>query len=397
MELTPGYKQTDLGVIPEDWEIKALKDICALKNGFAFSSDFFSNVGPIVLTPGNFRLEGGLYFEDRNTKRYSGTYTPNMIFNRGDLLVVMTDLTPDCKLLGKPAFVESDETILHNQRIGKIIFKDKSTEPQFLFYLLLSRQYLDRIREQATGSTVRHTSTRSIYSIKLPWPKAPEQRAIATALSDVDALIASLDQLVAKKRDLKQAAMQQLLTGQTRLPGFKGEWVVKKLGDIANLYQPTTISANQFTESGYPVYGANGVVGFYHTFNHDCWQVTVTCRGSTCGTVNRTVEKCWITGNAMVIGCDQRKDLNKYFLYYTLSNQDLSVCITGSGQPQIVRGPLASIELRVPREVGEQIAIAAVLSDMDSELAALEQRQDKTRALKQGMMQELLTGRTRLV
>jgi type I restriction enzyme S subunit len=172
---------------------------------------------------------------------------------------------------------------------------------------------------------------------------------------------------------------------------------VKRLGEIAVLYQPITISANQFTESGYPVYGANGVVGFYKEFNHDKWQVTITCRGSTCGTVNRTVEKCWITGNAMVVNSDQNKNLSKDFLYYVLLSQDLSKCITGTGQPQIVRDPLSNFEMILPSELEEQTAIAEVLSDMDAELAALEQRLSKTRALKQGMMQELLTGRTRLV
>ena len=139
------------------------------------------------------------------------------------------------------------------------------------------------------------------------------------------------------------------------------------------------------------------MVGFYHNFNHDCWQVTVTCRGSTCGTVNRTVEKCWITGNAMVVGCEHNKNINKEFLYYVLTNQDLSACVTGTGQPQIVRGPLANVDLKIPNDATEQTAIATVLTDMDAELASLEQRREKTRALKQGMMQELLTGRTRLV
>ncbi len=247
----------------------------------------------------------------------------------------------------------------------------------------------------------------------IPLPPTPaEQRAIAGALSDVDALIGALDQLIAKKRDLKQAAMQQLLTGHQRLPGFAPanprftqtdvgmipeDWNATSLGDIASLYQPVTISAKAFTATGYPVYGANGVVGCYHDFNHDTWQITVTCRGSTCGTVNRTVEKCWITGNAMVVNCDHNKEIDKPFLYYLLQRQDLSVCITGTGQPQIVRSPLAKFSLPVPSQIAEQTAIAEVLSDMDAELAALEQKRDKTRLLKQGMMQELLTGRTRLI
>ena len=237
----------------------------------------------------------------------------------------------------------------------------------------------------------------NLRKIAFPRPHLIEQKAIAEALSDADALIESLDQLIAKKRLIKQGAMQELLTGKRRLPGFSGEWEAKRLGDVAHLYQPTTISAHQFTAAGYPVYGANGVVGYFDNFNHSTWQVTVTCRGSTCGTVNRTVNKCWITGNAMVIGCDGNASISKEFLYYALSFCDLSTCITGTGQPQIVRAPLANFEIRVPIEVFEQSAIATILSDMDSELAALESRLAKASQIKQGMMQELLTGRIRLL
>ncbi len=244
---------------------------------------------------------------------------------------------------------------------------------------------------------MKHLNCGDMRDLLLPLPPLPEQRAIAAALSDVDALLDGLDRLIAKKRNLKQAAMQQLLTGQTRLPGFSGVWEVKRLGELVSLYQPETISAQQFNESGFPVYGANGVVGYYHKPNHTSWQITVTCRGSTCGTVNRTVEYCWITGNAMVLNCDHNQEVIKDFLYYLMLVQDLTGCITGTGQPQIVRPPLAEFKIYLPIDHNEQTAIAAILSDMDTEIAALEARRDKTRALKQGMMQELLTGRIRLV
>jgi len=166
-----------------------------------------------------------------------------MIFSKGDLLIVMTDLTPDCNLLGKPAFVESDEPILHNQRIGKVELKDKNVHAQWLFYVLLSRTYLDRIKEQATGSPVRHTSNKSIYTIQLAWPPLPEQRAITEALSDVDALLRELDRLIVKKHDVKQAVMQQLLSGQARLPGFHDQWEVKRLGDVFAIWAGKSKSA----------------------------------------------------------------------------------------------------------------------------------------------------------
>ncbi len=183
---------------------------------------------------------------------------------------------------------------------------------------------------------------------------------------------------------------------QTEVGVIPEEWEVKRLSDLALLYQPITISAKQFKEAGFPVYGANGIVGFYHAANHYTWQVTVTCRGSTCGTVNRTVDECWITGNAMVLNCDQNKSLSKDFFYYLLLGQDLSDCITGTGQPQIVRSPIAAFRVALPTSLPEQRAIATALSDVDALLAALDRLLAKKRDLKQAAMQQLLTGQTRL-
>ena len=213
-----GYKESAIGEIPEDWGIRFLGDIFNLGNGFSFKSEYFSSNGPIVLTPGNFKLEGGLYFNDRNTKRYSGDFPESTVFEKGDLLVVMTDLTPDCNLLGKPAFVDSEEKILHNQRIGKIRLLSENFDKQFLYFTLLSSSYLRKIKDQATGSTVRHTSNKSIYSVSLPIPKQlEEQHAIATVLSDMDAAISALETHLAKTQSIKQGMMQQLLTGKVRL------------------------------------------------------------------------------------------------------------------------------------------------------------------------------------
>jgi type I restriction enzyme S subunit len=308
-----------------------------------------------------------------------------------DVLICVRNGSRD--LIGKSALLDNRTK---GMTFGAFMAVYRSQIGRLASYLFQSAILKRQINEHL-GATINQITNKSINSFRIPVPMPSEQRAIATALSDVDGLLGGLDRLIAKKRDLKQAAMQQLLTGQTRLPGFHGEWEVKRLGDVANLYQPQTISANEFTESGFPVYGANGVVGHYHKANHNTWQVTVTCRGSTCGTVNRTVENCWITGNAMVLNCDHNRELDKDFFYHLLSIQNLSDCITGTGQPQIVRSPLAAFRVALPKTLPEQTAIAEVLTEMDGELAVLEQRRDKTRALKQAMMQELLTGKTRLV
>jgi type I restriction enzyme S subunit len=184
--------------------------------------------------------------------------------------------------------------------------------------------------------------------------------------------------------------MQQLLKP-------KDGWEVKKLGEIAEIYQPQTISQDVFVEDGYLVYGANGVIGKFHLFNHETWQTTITCRGSTCGTVNRTIDKSWITGNAMVMNVDENRNIDKLFFYYILTKQDFSQCITGSGQPQIVRSPLFDFTISIPKSKEKQKEIAFILSDMDAEINALETKLEKYKKVKLGMMQNLLTGKIRLV
>ena len=405
MELIPGYKKTDFGLIPEEWSIKPLRDIFTLKNGFAFNSQYFSSTGPVLLTPGNFRLDGGLYFEDRNTKHYSGSYPENMKFSRGDLLIVMTDLTPNCNLLGKPAIIDSDEIILHNQRIGKVIFNKNLVQQKFLYYLLLSTKYLSRVKEQATGSTVRHTSNKSIYSIELPFANLPEQNAIAAALSDVDALLESLDRLIAKKRSLKQAAMRQLLTGQTRLPGFSGEWEVKTLIEITdsldNLRVPLNESQREKRKGDYPYCGANGVLGYVDDYVIDDDIILMAEDGGyfdeyeTRPIAYRMTGKCWVNNHAHILKA--KPEFDQGFLFYSIVHKNILPFLASGTRAKLNKTEMNKIEILRPKTIYEQIAIADVLAEMDKELTELEQRRDKTAALKQGLMQELLTGRTRLV
>ena len=394
MELRPGYKQSEVGVIPLEWEVRRLDAATEAQRPIAYG---------IVQTGPN--LHGGvpcLRVVDihereirkagliRTSKSISDSYR-RTILKAGDLVMPLRGKVGDIGIVG------ADLEGANLTRGVALLAIRKELSGPFCKHFISWSATRKRLERSMNGSALQEIPIAALRRFEIAVPGSEvEQSAIAEALSDVDALLGVLDQFIAKKRDLKQAAMQQLLTGQTRLLGFHGKWEETSLSAVASLYQPQTISAKQFTESGFPVYGANGVVGYYHSANHSTWQVTVTCRGSTCGTVNKTVERCWITGNAMVLNCDHNEKLNKEFFYYLMLGQDLSGCITGTGQPQIVRGPLAEFQIRLPPDLPEQTVIAAVLTDMDAELATLEQRREKTRAIKQGMMQELLTGQIRL-
>jgi type I restriction enzyme S subunit len=388
-----GYKMTEAGVIPEDWEEVKLGEVSS------------------YITKGSTPTTYGFNWEDSGVLFFKSDCVNNGRFNYGDYKFISIDahdLMARSKIykkdllititgnLGKvcvvPDYIEEANI---NQHIAIIRVVNIQMDYRFIYHWLNQQKIRDYYNQIKTGLAYPQISLVQVRNTIIPKPPISEQKAIAEALSDTDNLILSLEKLIDKKKKIKQGAMQQLLTGKKQLPGFSGEWEVKKLGEIADVYQPKTISESDFTEDGYLVYGANGIVGRYSFYNHEKWQVTITCRGSTCGTVNKTREKSWITGNAMVVNLDNNNKVSKMFIYYFLRSYDFKNYITGSGQPQIVRGPLLTLEIKLPT-VEEQKAIAQVLSDMDAEIEALEEKLEKVKTIKQGMMQELLTGRIRL-
>jgi type I restriction enzyme S subunit len=395
MQVRAGYKATDVGLIPLDWRVVYLGDVSVISRlaGAEYTSLWSETPTGEIIALRGFNIGQGKIV-DRDFARISNSLSMKLKRSRlckGDVVY------PCVGSIGNAAVIDEDNKYHIQQNIARITPAAMLISSRYLANYLMSslgESEVERFNSSSSQPSVLVGNLRK-YRIALP-PTKTEQELIASHLADIDALIAGLERLIAKKRDIKQATMQQLLTGQTRLPGFSGEWEVKQLGEIARLYQPQTISQGEFRDYGYPVFGANGVVGMYEKFNHETPQITISCRGN-CGTVNRTSGPAWITGNAMVVNLDGASDIDKDFVYYALTFSDLSVLVTGSGIPQIVRDPLSGFAIELPKNVAEQTAIATVLSDMDADLSALEARLAKTRAIKQGMMQELLTGRTRLV
>ncbi|MHB8895078.1 MAG: restriction endonuclease subunit S [Candidatus Geothermincolia bacterium] len=288
---------------------------------------------------------------------------------------------------------------------------------QFIYFLLQSKNIQQQIALHTVGQAVKGINIRDVRRLSLALPDiVDEQRAIAAALSDVDALLGGLDRLIAKKRDLKQAAMQQLLTGQTRLPGFHGEWEVKRLGELADIVSGGTPRTTEqaYWNGGIKWCTPTDITGCPDKYLGET-ERTITplglqhsgasllpagalllCSRATIGEVKiASGEICTNQGFKSLVCAP---DVNNEFLYYKLltMKQKMLERAFGSTFLEISKANVAALEVDTP-PLPEQLAIAAVLSDMDAELAALEARRDKTRALKQAMMQELLTGRTRLV
>ena len=161
-----------------------------------------------------------------------------------------------------------------------------------------------------------------------------------------------------------------------------------QIGDVSKIYQPKTISSNELTTDGFTVYGANGIIGNYHSYNHSSDQVLISCRGENCGTVNFSIGKCWITGNTMVINVDESNELHKKFLYYQLINQNLKYLVTGSGQPQIVRNVLEKHKIMI-FQFQEQEKIGNFLSLFDRLIEKLETKVGLLKELKKGYLQQM--------
>jgi|AntDeeMinimDraft_4_1070355.scaffolds.fasta_scaffold02981_4 type I restriction enzyme S subunit len=282
--------------------------------------------------------------------------------------------------------------VCFNQDV-KALIPSKRVYPRYITYSLLGRESELLKLVSSAGNTAGVLDTKLVQAFKIWLPDLNEQRAIATALSDVDALLEGLDRLIAKKRDLKQAAMQQLLTGQTRLPGFEGEWEFKSLREVLEVRHGRSQHDVVVLDGKYPIWATGGEIGRTDIPLHEKPSVLIGRKGTI--DAPRYAERPFWTVDTLfyteILGENSAKYLFYRFCMIPWKNYN-----EASGVPSLNAKTIESIELKLPSS-DEQKAIAVALSDMDAEIEAVEQRRAKTAALKQAMMQELLTGRVRLV
>jgi type I restriction enzyme S subunit len=402
VEVKPGYQLTEVGVIPNDWAVRPLSE--------------------------HFRIYAG---GDAPKHSLSHTQSPthpypvfaNALSNRG--------------LYGYTAERRSSGDSVTITARGYLGHAEYRSSPFFPIVRLLVLEPIGELDARFSAYAINETVDFALESTGVPQLTAPqvgkyrigaphsieEQRKIASALADVDALLVGMDCLIAKKRDLKQAAMQQLLTGQTRLPGFQGEWVLNRLGETASLkarigWQGLTTA--EYLDSGefFLVTGTEIIKGYIewsrcHFVDEVRYEQDTNIQlrprdvlVTKDGTIGKVALVPSLPGPATLnsgvfVIRPLRNSFHPEFFYYVLCSRQfsdfLSQLAAGSTISHLYQKDFVSFAYRTPASLEEQAAIAKILADMDAELTALEARRDKTRALKQGMMQELLTGRTRLV
>ena len=417
-----GYKQTEVGVIPEDWDVSTLSVIATVSSGATparSSFDRYYRGGSIPWVKTLDLTNKEIAKTDELVTRAALKDTALRMYPKGTVLVAMYG---GDNQIGRTGYLAFPATT--NQALSAIVSQEEKIYPKYLLYVLNYR--VDYWKSVASSSRKDPNITgNDVRNFLIPLPSVYEQRAIAAALSDVDALLEGLDRLIAKKRDLKQAAMQQLLTGQTRLPGFEGEWEVKRLGDHVTFLRNGTNSRAELTTEGKVKYLHYGDIhasaaSFLEPIKlpalpedkakrldrlRDGDLVFADASEDMDG-VGKSVEIAGTNSIEVVPGLHTiaaRFDkavladgFKAYLQFIPEFSQAIRRLAAGTKVYATTRSHIAGVEMQIP-DVDEQMAIAAVFQDMDVELEVLEQRRAKTADLKKAMMQELLTGRTRLL
>ncbi len=428
--MTPVPQRPTRRVCAETWKSVILGDLTT-KIGSGItprggSSNYLEYGRPFVRSQnvgwGNLLLDDLVYIDEETHRSFSATE-----LEEGDVLLNITGAS-----IGRTAVV-SDSLFGGNvnQHVCIIRVDQAHTIPQFINYVLLSSLGQKQIDSFQAGGNRQGLNFSQVRSIKIDLPPTrAEQEAIAGALSDADALIESLEQLLTKKRQIKQGAMQELLTGKRRLPGFKGEWEKKFMSESFAFGGGFSASREQLSSDGHPYLHYGDIHTSTKTYidvveeQQDIPKLDIPIKkistsslladgdivfvdasedeeGTSKHVVVKNVENVpFISGLHTIVAKSKSNDLaNEYkkFCFQTLSvKQQFRFYSVGTKVSGISKSNIGKISLPIPRHK-EQLSIAEILSDMDAEIVTLEEKLTKAKAIKQGMMQELLTGRIRLV
>ena len=403
-----GYKQTEVGVIPKDWELRKLKNISPSQSvGLVINpSSYFAENGTVPMLVGSHIGENTIEWGKANCiTTESNARLPASRLKSGDLVTVR---------VGAPGItaVVPQELDGCNCASMMIVRQGPLFDSTWLCFLMNSKIGKTQIEGVQYGTAQKQFNIIDAVDFLFPFPSKKEQTVIANALSDVDALITELEKLIAKKQAIKTATMQQLLTGKTRLPEFalredgtpKGyktselgeipeDWEVAPLRDFIKIRHGRNQKAVESLDGKYPIFATGGQIGTANSFLYDKPSVLIGRKG-TIDKPRYAEEPFWTVDTLFY--SEVFKTADAKFIFYKVCMIDWMQYSEASGVPSLNASTIESV-LAVFPERDEQTAIATVLSDIDEEIKTLQQRLNKTRQIKQGMMQELLTGKTRLI
>jgi type I restriction enzyme, S subunit len=405
-------------VIPEDWECTNVSGIASpIRNatvGGPFGSDLVSNdyveQGVPVIRGQNmgFKLVSGNFVFVTPAKASS---LKSNLAHAGDLVFTQRGTLGQVSLVPDRPF---DHYLISQSQMKLTVNREKAN-PAFFYYVFRSCEQQQFIRQSTIQTGVPHINLGILRSIPVQRPRLAEQEAIAEALSDADALIESLERLIAKKRKIKHGAMQELLTGRKRLPGFHGEWLEKTLADLGESLIGLTYKPSDVKSNGLLVLRASNIFQEALRFDDNVFvnidvpaaiilrkgDILICVRNGSrdligkCALINEEAQGMTF-GAFMAVFRTPFYDLVYHQFQSDLIKRQINEHL-GATINQITNKSLNSFQIPFPTDERERAAITEILSDMDAEIVAAEGKLTKARQLKHGMMQELLTGRTRLV
>ncbi|RJO73143.1 MAG: restriction endonuclease subunit S [Myxococcales bacterium] len=410
MVVKPGYKQTEVGVIPEDWEIEAIEKMVEASAPICYGvvqvGRHIENGIPIVAI--KFVKEIANSPLHRASADIERPYTRSRV-KANDVLISIKGT------IGRVGVVPKGFEGNISRELARLRLAENYS-PKYVAYQLENPHTQERIFRAVVGTTRLEFSIATLRNFEIPIPPTTtEQATIAEALSDVDALIVGLDHLIAKKRNIKQAAMQELLTGKRRLPGFDRsggkvkqievgavpeDWTLDYIENDANITTGRKNTQDRIEDGEFPFFVRSQTIERINSYSFDGEAVLTAGDGVGTGKIFHYIKGKFDVHQRVYRISEFSERLNGYFffLYFSTHFYNRIMQMTAKSSVDSVRREMiARMPIPLPPTIDEQVAIAAVLSDMDDEITALEARRDKTKALKQGMMQELLTGKTRLV
>lgn len=387
---------TEVGWIPKDWEVSIVGNECDVKTGpfgSALHADDYVIKGTPIITVehiGNIHIDRSKQIPQvsEEDKQRLKAY----ILKEGDIVFSRVGSIDRNSLV----FKEEDGWLFSGRLLRMRKLPKAKFDPLYLCYHLNTYDSRNRILAEAVGQTMPSLNTKILNGISIVLPQSiSEQRRIAEVLSDTDSLISSLSRTIEKKRLVKQGAMQQLLTGKTRLKGFSGEWVEKELGEVCKIQRGSILKSSDYCYGPIPVIaGGMTPAGYHNVANREGRTITISASGANAGYVSIH------NGKIFASDCSTISESNEYnidFIYQFLLviQQEIYRAQTGGAQPHIHPKDVAPMKIKMP-DYNEQFAISERLRTMDNEIASLEAELQKYKALKQGMMQKLLTGQIRL-
>lgn len=381
-EIKPGYKETPVGIIPEDWEVKKLGEIGTVINGLTYSPCDISSEGTLVLRSSNVQNRA-LSFDDNVYVN-----TNNLKFNsvkKNDILICVRNGSKS--LIGKNALITSE---VEGEAFGAFMSVYRSEINKYIFQFFGTDEYQRQI-EQNLGATINSINNNELRQFKLPIPPLQEQKSITNCLSTWDSGIEKLSQLIQAKKQQKKGLMQQLLTGKKRHAGFEGEWQQIELGELFDIGNGKDYK--HLNEGEVPVFGTGGLMTFVDDYLYEGESVGIGRKG----TINKPQflsGKFW-TVDTLFYTHSFRNTFPK-FIYYKFLTINWLKYNEASGVPSLAQKTIKKVKVDIP-SIEEQTAIANILQMADKEIELLEQKLSSFQQQKKGVMQVLLTGEKRLI